>query len=86
MKHKKIDGKKFGGNNLRRLNKVCENKGFISKVWGTYQQWIRNGRFVEFGSKGSVVFGKNDNGKYYHYIVFNMEQTRILSDIQYVQK
>ncbi len=83
MKHKKIDGRKFGGKNLNRLNKVCETKGFMNKVWGTYTQWVQNGRFVLFGQKGSVVFGKNDDGIYFHYIVFNIEQTRVLSDIRY---
>lgn len=82
MKHSKVDGTIFGGKNIKKLNTVCKTKGYLIKIWGTYQQWILEGRFVQYGEKGSVVFGKRKNkDKFFRYVVFNIEQTRNLESI-----
>jgi hypothetical protein len=68
------DGRAYTGRVATKLIEHMTNKGYSDNTFGTYPQWIKQGRIVMKGQKGLRIETES-----YSFTVFNKEQTMEVS-------
>ena len=77
MKHKNVNGYLYKGEtNTKVLTERMKFREYVEPIWGTYNQWIQNGRFVTYGENGTRLFGRTKSGRVKTFSVFNVIQTK----------
>jgi antirestriction protein ArdC len=78
----------YQNSNLEALEEVAQDRGFDSRIWGTFLQWKNINRTVKKGETGTRIIKPvekkivNQDGKKIEklivrrYTIFNLDQTK----------